>query len=56
MEIAKMMPAQSIEERMLKFKKEYEKRMQAELNAEITKVREFEMANVRLEEAEKYRK
>jgi len=41
---------------MAKFKKDYERRMQAELNAEITKVREFEIASVRLEEAEKYRK
>lgn len=30
-------------------------RMKAEMAAEITRVREFEIANVRMEEAEKFR-
>jgi len=46
---------QSFEEKFTKFKKEYDQRMKAELNSEITRIREFELANIRLDEAEKYR-
>lgn len=46
---------QQLEERFAKFKREYEMRMKAEMAAEITRVREFEIANVRMEEAEKFR-
>jgi hypothetical protein len=40
---------------MNKFKKDFESRMKAEMNAEIVRIREFEISNVRLEEAEKCR-
>ena len=29
--------------------------MKAEMNAEITRIREFEISNIRIEESEKYR-
>lgn len=31
-------------------------RMKAEMNAEVVRIREFEMSTVRMEEQEKYRK
>jgi len=46
---------QTFEEKFTKFKKEYDQRMKAELASEITRIREFELANIRLDEAEKYR-
>jgi len=46
---------QSFDEKITKFKREYDQRMKAELNAEIARIREFELANIRLDEAEKYR-
>lgn len=46
---------QSFEEKFTKFKKEYDQRMKAELSSEVTRIREFELANIRLDEAEKYR-
>ncbi|KRX11042.1 hypothetical protein PPERSA_05151 [Pseudocohnilembus persalinus] len=45
--------AASIEERMERFKKEYETRMKADMQAEITRIRNFEISNIRLEENEK---
>ncbi len=40
---------------MIKFKREYENRMKAEMQAEVIRIREFELSNIRLEEGEKYR-
>lgn len=44
-----------MEQKLLKLKKDYDMRLKAELNAEITRVKEFEVSNMRLEEADKYR-
>ncbi|KAL4502122.1 hypothetical protein ABPG72_000357 [Tetrahymena utriculariae] len=49
-------PAHEIEERLQRFKREFENRLKAEMNAEVVRIREFEMAAVRMEEQEKYRK
>ena len=48
-------PSQIVEEKLLKFKKEYDLRMKAEMNAEITRIREFEISNIKIEEQEKNR-
>lgn len=36
---------------MEKFKRDYEVRMKADAEAELTRIRNFELANIRLEEA-----
>lgn len=38
---------------MIKWKKEYEQRMKADMAAELTRIRQFELSNIRLEEQEK---
>jgi hypothetical protein len=49
------MPFKTLEERMLKYKRDCDQRMREELLAEVSRVREVEMSHVRLEEAAKYR-
>lgn len=48
-------PAQDIESRMNQFKKDYETRMKAEMQAELTRIREFEISAIRMQEADTYR-
>lgn len=43
-------PSHEIEERLMRFKKDYEARVKAETNAEIVRIREFEISTVRMEE------
>jgi DNA repair exonuclease SbcCD ATPase subunit len=47
--------ARMYEEKLTKMKREFEARLKAEVNAEVTRVREFEVSALRLEEAERYR-
>lgn len=49
-------PQQDMEQRMLKWKKEYDLRWKAEMSAEISRVKEFECAQIRIDEAEKQRR
>jgi hypothetical protein len=43
-------PSVEIEERVQKYKKELELRTKMEINAEITRIREFELSSIRMEE------
>ena len=45
----------TMEERMLRYQRECDQRMQKELSKEIERIREIEMSGVRIEEANKYR-
>jgi hypothetical protein len=47
--------AKTMEERMLRYRRECEARMRQELESEVTRIRELESSGVRLEEASKYR-
>ncbi len=49
------MPFKTMEERMLKYKREVDERARAEIAAEIANIREIEVAAVRLEEQNKNR-
>ena len=40
--------AHSVEERMNKWKKEYESRMKLDMQAELVRIRQFEISNIRL--------
>ena len=51
----RVMPYKVLEERMLKYKREWDERVRKEIQAEVAKVREIEIAHVRLEEAAAYR-
>ena len=51
----RLLPFRELEERMVKYKREVDARMRADLAAEIARIREIEMSSVRLEEASKYR-
>ena len=44
-----------VEERMVKYKREWDIRMKEELRQEIDRIREVEVSNVRLQEAARYR-
>lgn len=50
-----MKPSEIVEEKLFKFKKEYDQRMKAEMQCEITRIREFEISNIKIEESEKFR-
>lgn len=43
------------DEKFLRLKREYEAKMKTELEAEISRIRDFEIAALKIEEAEKYR-
>ncbi|EGR28012.1 hypothetical protein IMG5_184820 [Ichthyophthirius multifiliis] len=45
-----------MEERLQKYKRDFEIRMKAEMNTEIVRIREFEISQIRMEEQEKNRK
>jgi len=45
-----------MEQRLLRFKKDFERRMKEEKASEIRRFKEFELSSMRLEEAEKYRR
>ncbi len=54
-EHARMNDTGCLEQRLLRFKKDFERRMQDEKGAEMRRFKEFELSNMRLEEAERYR-
>ena len=48
-------PFKEMEQRILKAKQELEQRYKNDLANEITRLREFEVSRIRMEEAQKYR-
>ena len=48
-------PFKSLEQRMLKYKQECDARYQNDLQAEIRRLKEFEVSRIRMDEAAKYR-
>ena len=50
-----MLDTGSFEQRLLKYKKAFERRAKDEMDAEMRRFKEFEISNMRLEESEKYR-
>ena len=51
----RLVPLQTIEERMMKYQRECEERSRTEIQAEVARVREIEISRMRLEEAAKCR-
>ena len=51
MEVERVMPYKSLEERMVKFKRECESKYREDLDNEIRRLKEFEMSKLRMEEA-----
>lgn len=49
------MPFKTLEERMLKFKRETDQKYRDDLESEVRRLKEFEMSKMRIEEAQKYR-
>lgn len=54
-QVERAMPFKSLEERMLKYKRECDQKYQADLEREVQRLREFESSKIRMEEAQKYR-
>jgi oral-facial-digital syndrome 1 protein len=51
----RLMPFKTLEERMMKYKKELEAKYANDLESEVRRLKEFEMSKLRIEEAQKYR-
>jgi len=51
----RLVPFKTLEERMLKYKREIELKAKEDLESEIRRLKEFEMSKLRIEEAQKYR-
>lgn len=49
------MPYKTLEERMVKYKRELDAKYASDLESEVRRLREFEMSKLRIEEAQKYR-
>jgi len=49
------MPFKTLEERMMKYKRESDNKYKADLDREIARLRDFEVSKIRMEEAQKYR-
>lgn len=54
-EVERVLPFKSLEERMVKYKRECEAKYREDLDNEIRRLKEFEMSKIRMEEAQKYR-
>ena len=51
----RLVPFKSLEEKMLKYKRDLEQKYRDDLESEIRRLKEFEMSKIRIEEAQKYR-
>lgn len=51
-----LMPAKSLEEKMLKYSRELEAKYKSDLDREILRLKEIELSNIRIEENKKYLK
>ena len=54
-QIERAMPFKTLEERMMKYKREMEAKYQDDLSREVQRLRDFEVSKIRMEEAQKYR-
>lgn len=54
-QVERAMPFKTLEERMMKYKQECEKKYHDDLQKEIARLRDFEVSKIRMEEAQKYR-
>jgi oral-facial-digital syndrome 1 protein len=48
-------PFKTLEERMIKYKRELETKYQNDLEGEVRRLKEFELSKIRIEEAQRYR-
>lgn len=51
----RLVPFKTLEERMLRYKREVEQKAKDDLESEVKRLREFELSRLRIEEAQKYR-
>lgn len=54
-QIERAMPFKTLEERMMKYKREMDSKYQDDLQREIQRLKDFEVSKLRMEEAQKYR-
>jgi len=54
-QVERAMPFKTLEERMMKYKREQDKKYQEDLDKEVKRLRDFEVSKLRMEEAQKYR-
>lgn len=54
-QIERAMPFKTLEERMMKYKREMDQKYQEDLAREIQRLKDFEVSKLRMEEAQKYR-
>ena len=54
-QIERSMPFKSLEERMMKYKRECDQKYQNDLERELKRMRDFEVSKIRMEEAQRYR-
>lgn len=50
-QVERAMPFKTLEERMMKYKRESDKKYEDDLQKEVTRLREFEVSKIRMEEA-----
>lgn len=55
LEVERVMPYKSMEEKLLKYKREIEAKYKEDLESEVRRLKEFEVSKMRMEEAQKYR-
>jgi hypothetical protein len=55
LEVERVLPFKSLEERMMKYKRECDAKYKEDLEGEIRRLKDFEMSKIRMEEAQKYR-
>lgn len=55
MESSRLLPYKTLEERMTKYKRECDERVRKEVQAEISRIKDIQCSQVRIEEQEKYR-
>jgi hypothetical protein len=51
LEVERVMPFKSLEERMVRYKREMELKYKDDLESEIRRLKEFEISKIRMEEA-----
>ena len=54
-QVERAMPFKTLEERMMKYKREMDNKYQDDLQREMQRLRDFEVSKIRMEEAQKYR-
>ena len=54
-QVERAMPFKTLEERMMKYKRECDAKYKEDLDREIQRLKDFEVSKIRMEEAQKYR-